>query len=269
MKHIYWQQQTTKQPLYPNLLWSRPENKQFAGKLLIVGGSSHGFAKPAEAFNESQLAGIGRAEILIPDSLQKVLGKQVLTLGNYAPSTPSGSLGQKALNDLLVYGKQNDALLFAGDLGRNSETAILIERTLHEFNKPIILTDDAIEYIILSAQQAILNSNLVLVLSFSQLQKLAQTLHFPQAFTFSLDLMHLVENLHNLTNKYPELFLVTKYLDHFLVAGNGQVSSTLYEVNLPLWRVKAASHAATWIAQLPTKKFEALNCSLITFLQKI
>lgn len=68
----YWFRQA-KEPLFPDLLWSRPENKLQAGKLLIIGGHEHLFAAPAEAYSESLTAGIGVAKVLLPDKLQTIL----------------------------------------------------------------------------------------------------------------------------------------------------------------------------------------------------
>src|SRR5882762_3047468 len=100
MTDTYWYKQTSEKPLYPDLLWSRPENKSQAGKLLIVGGNLHGFAAAGEAYTEAVKAGIGTARVLLPDSLQKTVGR-VFEAGEYAPSTPSGSFSRKALAELL------------------------------------------------------------------------------------------------------------------------------------------------------------------------
>src|SRR3982750_3265194 len=100
MERTYWHKQTPEKPLFPDLLWSRPENRAHAGKLLIMGGNAHGFAAPAEAYAESEQAGIGAARVLLPDSLQKTVGR-TFAAGEYAPSTPSGSFSQKALAELL------------------------------------------------------------------------------------------------------------------------------------------------------------------------
>ena len=85
----YWHKQFDS-PLFSDLLWSRPENKQFAGKLLIIGGNLHGFAAPASAYEQSQRAGIGVARVILPDALQKTIGR-IFEAGEFAPSTPSGS----------------------------------------------------------------------------------------------------------------------------------------------------------------------------------
>src|SRR5262245_34884782 len=124
MEREYWRKQQPGKLLFPELEWSRPENKAQAGKLLIVGGNQHGFAAPAEAYAVATKTGIGTARVLLPDALQKTVGR-ILDNGEFAPSTPSGSFSQKALGELLSYSSWADAALLAGDFGRNSETAIL------------------------------------------------------------------------------------------------------------------------------------------------
>src|SRR5258708_25670424 len=96
----YWHKQSSDKPLFPNLIWSRPEQTNQAGKLLIVGGNQHGFSAPAEAYQEAESAGIGTCRVLLPDKLQKTVGR-ILENGEYAPSTPSGSFSKSALSTLL------------------------------------------------------------------------------------------------------------------------------------------------------------------------
>ena len=49
--------------------------------------------------------------------------------GEYAPSTPSGSFSTQALGELQAMANWADGTLIAGDIGRNSETAILLENS--------------------------------------------------------------------------------------------------------------------------------------------
>ncbi len=141
MDKNFWLKQGS-EPLFPDLLWSRPENKKQAGKLLIIGGNVHGFAAAGEAYAEASKAGIGTARVLLPDSLQKTVGR-VFEAGEYAPSTPSGSFSQKALAELLDRANWSDGVLLAGDLGRNSETAILIEHFTEKYQGQLTFTKDA------------------------------------------------------------------------------------------------------------------------------
>jgi NAD(P)H-hydrate repair Nnr-like enzyme with NAD(P)H-hydrate dehydratase domain len=262
MDRTFWHKQTVEQPLYPDLLWSRPENKKQAGKLLIAGGNAHGFAAAGEAYGEAVKAGIGTARVLLPDSLQKTVGR-VFEAGEYAPSTPSGSFSQRALAELLAMGQWADAVLLAGDLGRNSETAILLEQFIGKYSGQLALTKDAIDYFVNSPSRLLARQNTLLVLSFAQLQKLAASARFAKAFTSDMDFLRLIEALHEFTKQHQAAIIV-KHLQTIFVAVNGQVSSTKLSEDIDIWHVKTASAAAVWWLQNPAKSFEALTTSLIT-----
>jgi hypothetical protein len=247
-------------PLFPELEWSKPENRQQAGKLLIVGGHAHGFAAPAEAYTASVKAGIGTARVLLPDAVRKTVGKFIEN-GEFAPSTPSGSFSQKALDELLFQAQWGDAALFAGDLGRNSETAILIEKFLSKYSLPVTLTKDTVDYVTSAPHIALNRADTLLVLSLSQLQRLGTAAKSATPVTFSMDLMHLVEWLHDFTRTHKP-YIVVKHLDHILVAANGQVSSTTLQQDKPIWRVETAAQASVWWLQHQSKAFEALTAAV-------
>ncbi len=260
--HDYWHRQTAEAPLYPDLVWSRPENKAAAGKLLIVGGNAQGFAAAGEAYAEASKAGIGTARVLLPDSLQKTVGR-VLEAGEYAPSTPSGSFAKQALTELLAMAEWADGVLLAGDLGRNSETAILLEQFVGKYAGQLTLTKDAVDYFTKAPQALLEREGTLLVLSFAQLQKLAMSAHFTTAYRFDMDFLRLVEALHEFTTRYPTAIIV-KYLQTIFVAVGGQVSSTKLAEDQDIWRVRTAAHASVWWLQNRTKTFGALTTSLAT-----
>lgn len=262
MRPTYWQPQTKEKPLFPELEWSRPENRAHAGKLLVVGGNLYGFAAPAEAYAEALKAGIGVARVLLPEAVRKIIGP-IIEHGEFAPSTPSGSFSQKALDEVLLQASWADGICLAGDLGRNSETAILLEKLLAKSSLPTTLTKDAIDYAVSAPQTVLGRPNTLLVLSLSQLQRLATAAKFPQAITFSMDLLHLVAWLHEFTGAHQP-HIIVKQLDSLLVAVDGRVSTTKLETDLPIWRVKTASHASVWWLQNQGKPFEALTTSLLT-----
>jgi ADP-dependent NAD(P)H-hydrate dehydratase / NAD(P)H-hydrate epimerase len=261
MDQTYWVRQPAGQPLFPDLLWSRPENRLHAGKLLIIGGNAQGFAAPAEAYAGAEKAGIGVTRVALPDALQKSVAK-LFKEAEFVPSTPSGSFATKALGELLPMEHWADGVLLAGDIGRNSETAILIESLLQKHGGQITLTKDVIEYI--TSQSALVRErpDTLLVLSFSQLQKLATSLKFTTAFTFTMDLPRTVQALHELTASFP-FAVITKHLDQLFVAANGQVSSTPCPADERVWRLRVAASASVWWLQNPSKPFEALTTSLL------
>lgn len=259
----YWHKQTISQPLFEELAWSRPENKSHAGKLLIVGGNLHGFAAPAQAYTAAQKAGIGSTRIVLPNSLKSVAGP-VLETGEYAPSTPSGSFSVKALDELRSGTLWADGVLIAGDLGRNSETALLLEKYLQKCSQTLLtLTKDAVDYFMETPETLLTRPSTTLVLSFAQLQKLASRFGHNDPFTFDMGLVQLAQILHDLS-KYTAAGIMVKYLEYICVAVGGQVSTTQFIEDTDIWRVKYAASAATWWLQNPSKQFEALTTSVIT-----
>ena len=256
----FWHKQTADTPLFPDLIWSRPENRAQAGKLGIIGGNVHGFAAVGTAFAEAEKAGIGTTRVLMPDSLQKTVSK-LFPAADFAPSTPSGSFGREALAACLEVGQWSDGLLLAGNFGRNSETAILLESLVTKYSGQLTITHDAVDYFITNPKPLMQRSETTLVLSFAQLQKLATAAKFSRPFTFDTDLLRLVENLHVFTTDHT-LNIVVKHLDNIFVATGGQVSSTKLDQELKIWRVATAAHAATWWLQNSNNTFESLTTSI-------
>lgn len=261
MDYDYWLKQTSQHPLFPELEWSKPENKFHAGKLLIIGGNLHGFAAPAEAYAESMKAGIGTARALLPQSIQKVVGI-IIDSADFAPATPSGSFSQRALADFLEASAWADGVLCAGDLGRNSETAIVIEKFLAKCQLPVVLTKDAVDYCVSAPQTILERQRTTLVLSLSQLQRLGIASKVTKPISFTMDLVHLVEWLHEYTDRFAPNIIV-KHGDTIIVAADGQVSTTKLSKERPLWRLKTATHASVWWIQNPGKTFAALTASIL------
>jgi len=261
MERDYWLKQRPGKPLFPELEWSRPENRAQAGKLLIVGGNLHGFAAPAEAYATAVTAGIGTARVLLPDKVKRIVGR-FLENGEFAPSTPNGSFSQKALDEVLLQSSWADGVLVAGDLGRNSETAILLEKFLAKSSLAIALTKDAVDYVTSAPHIALSRPNTLLVLSLSQLQRLATAAKSTKPITFSMDLLHLVEWLHEFTSMNKP-YIVVKHQGSLLVAVDGQVSTTSLNEEKQIWRVETAAKASVWWLQNTSKPFESLTASLV------
>ena len=261
MDRSYWHKQGA-EPLFPDLLWSRPENRLHAGKLLVIGGNAHGFAAVAEAYNASVQAGIGTARVLLPDAIQKVV-KMVLETADYAPSTPSGSFAAKSLGDWLDHASWADGILIAGDLGKNSETAIVLEKFLSKYTGQATLTKDAVDYFYAHSSAVLNREATTVVLSIAQLQRLAREAHYPHAVTFSMDLLHLVDWLHEFTSHFV-INIMVKHLNTIFVATKGQVSTTKTDQSLDdSWRVDTAAASSVWWLQNPSKTFQALTSSAL------
>lgn len=256
----FWQVQDPKKPLFEDLLWSRPENKAQAGKLLIVGGNAHGFSDVALAFVNANKAGAGTIKILLPDALKKVVGK---TLENttYSPSTPSGSFAKRALADLIDYASWADIVLLAGNFGRNSETAIFLESFVDKYKGSIVIANDALDYFLPNPINLLGRRDTVLVATIAELQKLSIKLNPENVIKFDMSLVQLVESLRQFSELTPS-YIITKHLDNILVAVNGWVSTTKISEKFEPWRVAVSAYSSVWLMQNASKPFEALTSSI-------
>ena len=260
----YWYKQN-EGALYPDLIWSKPENKQQAGKLLVIGGHAHGFSAPASCYQFVLDAGIGSVRVLLPDHIKKQLAGfhgPSLEL-HFAPSTPSGSFASPSLAEMMDNASWANAIILAGDLGRNSETAIVLEKLVSKSTCPITITKDAVDYFTSTPLLIIDRPNTCLVLSIAQLQNLMKHAKQPTAVTYSMDLMHLVDLLHEFTRVH-QIYIVVKHHDTILVAVEGKVSTTNTTLEIDeSWRVSTASRVAVWWLQNPTKPFQAISSAVL------
>lgn len=253
MERSYWQNQGH-DPLFPDLLWSRPEHRTHAGKLLIVGGNEHGFSAPAEAYSAALKAGAGAVRVVLPDKLHRTIGK-LFPESEYAASTPSGSFASRSLAELLAAAQWADRVLLAGDFGSNSETIAMIENFTGKYSGKLVLANDALDHIPASLIE---RENTLFVLNFSRLQKLFQIIHSTVAITSKMDLISLVEALHQLTEG-TKLQVITMHDEHIFVALEGQVSTTKDNNNS---LAKLAATASVWWLQNDGKPFEALTTAI-------
>lgn len=256
----YWQKQTD-QPLFPDLLWSRPQNRQTAGKLVIIGGNSHGFAAPVTAFGEAEKAGFGTGRVLLPDATQKMLGKHLENVF-FLPSSPSGSFGQKALAELLEQSAWSDGALLAGDFGRNSETAVLLESFISKYNGLLILAKDSIDNFYAQPKTILNRPQTALACTTGQLQKLLIQAGSMQPVYLGMNLVQLVEVLHEITKAF-EAHIIVKHHQNVLVACQGQVSSTSTDLTEDdPWRVPAGAWASVFWLQNPSQPYAALTSAV-------
>jgi NAD(P)H-hydrate repair Nnr-like enzyme with NAD(P)H-hydrate dehydratase domain len=262
MQFDYWIRQDPAKPLYPDIEWNKPEQKGLAGKLLIIGGNKHGFAAVAQSYTEAHAAGIGQVRAMLPDSFAKTIPPNTLdTL--FVPTNPSGGMSKDGLDQLKAGVAWSNATLLIGDNGRNSETAILFETLLREFNTPFIITRDAIDLLRSSSETLLNRDNTALIASFAQLQKLLQAAYFPKQLLFSMQLAQVVEVLHKASLSYPSI-LVTFHQEQLIIAKDGRVITTPFGNPMSIWRGSTATRAAVYWLQNPGKPLEAITMSITT-----
>lgn len=255
----YWHKQTAEKPLFPEILWSRPETKRGAGKLAVIGGNAHGFGAPGIAWNAANEGGAGTVRVLLPDAIRKTV-RQMLPEAGFAPSNPSGGFSRKALADCLDLAGWSDAVLLAGDFGRNSETAILLEDFIGKYTGRLTITQDAFDYFKTTPRLLTERVDTLLVISLSQLQKLFINLPSIRPITYSMSELQLVEALHELTSESP-VCIVVKHHDVVFAAADSEVVSS--ELADKVWRVRTAARTSVFWLQNPGKRFEAITSALI------
>lgn len=262
MEYDYWQRQKTGKPLFPDIEWSKPEQRSMAGKLGIVGGNKLGFAAIAESYSLAYTVGAGEVRVLLPDVLKKSI-PTIITDTAFAESNRSGSLAQSGSNDMLALGGWADMILLVGDAGRNSETAIAYETFIAGYSGPLVITRDAVDLIKNGSNQLVNRPNTLLVMSFAQLQKLFQLVYYPKMLAFSMQLTNLVEAVHKFTITYP-VSLMVLHKDHLIVAHDGKVTTTEWDSPMSIWRGHVATRAAVYWMWNQKTTLEAVTASLIT-----
>jgi len=261
-----WLKQTPDKPLFSDLIWSRPEIKQARGKLLIVGGNSASFAAPSLAYSAATTAGAGTIKVLLPKSLQKALGK-TFSEAEFAPSTPSGSFSRQALDSALEAAEWADGVLLAGDFGRNSETAVMLESFCTKYTGLLCVSGDCLDYFLDKNSSLLQRQHTVIVGVISQLQKLARNNRPTTPVLHTMNLQELVSVLADWTNSAPAASL-TKHSDNLVCAYGGKVSTTPHKKDTN-WQVELAAYAAVWQLQNPTKIFEALSSAIYEYTKSI
>jgi NAD(P)H-hydrate repair Nnr-like enzyme with NAD(P)H-hydrate dehydratase domain len=248
----YWKQQRDK-PLYPDLLWSKPVTKRGAGKLLIIGGSSAGFSVVARSFAGSSAAGAGHVRAVVPDSLRKIT--HGFDFIEYAPSNPSGGFAKTSLAELLELAGWSDGVLIAGDLGKNSETSLLIEQFMQTCPKTMIIATNALTTITLDASDILSSDQRVVMFTHRDIQNAARELKVLQPITSTQAPPQFAQSLKEVSESCRSFVMVVDN-QTLWVTHQGEVISTTSSQNENI-----APLAAVWALQNPTKIKEALACA--------
>ena len=246
-------------PAFPAIEWSKPQHRSGAGKLLIVGGHQHRFVALAEAFAAAAEAGVGVIRVVMPDSL-KSYRRFLPAEAEFAPSAPSGGFAKEALGVLTDAAVGVDAILVAGDMGRNSQTAILLERLLNNYSGKMVLTQDALDFFLARPGELAARPQTLLVGSLAQARQLVAGPQKGYHLSFGMQLMQVVEVLRNFS-RAAAAGLITKHHELVLVTLGGRLSSTAAPGRLP-WRVATAAVAAVYWLQHQSKPFEALTTAV-------
>lgn len=250
-----WKSQSPAAPLFPDLLWSRPERTDQAGKLLIVGGSNQGFASVVRSAELAKQAGAGEVKVLLPKSVEKHLGHSAELL--YSDATSSGSFSADAVKETKSYVDWANGLFVAGELSRNAETSIFVEQ-LVAIDKPTVLVGDAVD-ILIGNKSLKKRSGLVGVTNFKQLQQMVKAEPLTSALLSQSTLEQRVGLARDLIDKSFYEILVLSDEDSYLVVSDQIASLTQSSKSM----FEFAVGASVLSMQFPDKIFEAVSTAVI------
>lgn len=261
----YWHVQSPTKPLFPDIEWSKPEQKAHAGKLTIIGGNKLGFTAVSDAYALASALGAGQIRAVLPDALKKAVPASI-TDALFIPSNVSGGFSREAVSEIVAAANWAEVALLVGDMGRNSETAMACEQLLDKFSGHLVVTRDAIELFKPVAERLVGREKTTLVASFAQVQKLFQSVYYPRILSFSMQLMQFADALHKFTITYP-VTIVTFHQNHLVVASSGEVVTQEFDQPMAIWRGLTATKAACYLLWSPKKPLEAIATSFQTVLQ--
>lgn len=260
MDYTYWKKQEPGKSLYPDIEWGKPERRDQAGKLLIIGGNKLGFVAVAESYQTALKTGAGEVKVIVPDCLKKSI-PAVMTDVIFAACTTSGGLSKDALPELKASSSWASGVLLIGDAGRNAETALVYEEFVTWYQGPLTITRDAIDLVKNNPSLLAERPGTTIIASFAQVQKLFQGIYYPKILTFNMQLMQLVEALHKFTITYP-CTIVTLHKDMMVIASGGEVVTQPWNMPMAIWRGSVATDAACYSLWNTSKPLESVSASL-------
>lgn len=255
----YWQKQG-KTPLFPEVDSWPPEQKRFAGKLLLIGGNKGSFFAVANAMQMAVKRGVGEVRVVMPKSLKGKVPSMPEII--FAEAEASGAFGKSALSEILLQTAWADAVVVVGELGRNAETSVMMAEFLKICDKPIYLMRDAVDAAAADVMNWSLNETPVTLLAtVPQLQKLLRIMYYPKMITLSMPTNQLVETLHKFTLSFA-MTVMTFHNEQIIMAQNSEViTASMHDTGftpINLWDGKAVVDTA--ILQLWNPAQDTLKC---------
>ncbi|MCL2444581.1 hypothetical protein FWD07_00475 [Candidatus Saccharibacteria bacterium] len=253
-----WWRKQEGEALFPEIEWNRPEQKSLAGKMAVIGGNGLGFNAVSMGFAAAERIGVGEVRVLMPDVLKKKVPGGAGMI--FAGSNGSGGFGKEALSEMRAVGTWADVSVLVGDLGKNSETAVVVEEFL-DLTGQVVVTRDTVDLVMDAAGKLVEREGTVLVLTMGQVQKLFRAVYYPKMVTFSMQLVNLVEVLHKFTVTYP-VGVMTFHQGNLMAAKSGEVVTMKIEETrwspLTLWSGEVTVRIAAYWAWNPENVMGAI-----------
>jgi NAD(P)H-hydrate repair Nnr-like enzyme with NAD(P)H-hydrate dehydratase domain len=206
------------------LEWLIPEQRSKRGHFSVVGGDKNHITRVQETYSLLEAEKPASVSILVPKSWRKFLESN--PDAHFAEADNSGGFALAAEESITARIISSDGTIFPGDLGRNSQTAQAIERSIIKTTKPIVLSGDSLELI---PNLSLLNrENTILICNFGQFQRLAMAAKITPAVVSDMPHLKVIEVLHELTSTYPAA-IVIKHFNWIIASQKGTVWRTKIE----------------------------------------
>lgn len=259
MDETFWHKQTDK-AIFPDVVWSRPEQKARAKKLLIIGGHSGGFDQVGRVYQAALDAGIGHAKVVLPDKLKASVGIH-LPDAVFADLAPEPKQRDAALSQLLAYADWADGVIFTQP-GNNSQTALLVASFVQVYKNRLIVTDDLLDLLAQDSELMVERADRMFVLSFSGLQNLVKLARSDVGLRHDMGLRPFVLALRQI-NQHIAAPINVIFEQEIVSTHDGQIISTPRQFKPdPLM---LAGWMATWWLQQPDRPIETLSAVVMEF----
>ena len=205
---------------YEDLKWNVPERKQ--GIVNVIGGNAQRFrdeVKVAEFLSGTYP--VETVRLILPDALKGKLPE--MPNFTFLPSSDSGSFVES--QELLDVFNAADYNLVLGDLSRNAVTGRAVASACRGAERMTLVTRDAVDLLADNMPERwLMNENIVVMASVTQLAKLLRAVYYPKMLLMSSSLMQVAEVLHKFTLSYP-VGVVTLHNGQVLVSKDGMVKA--------------------------------------------
>lgn len=227
--------------LLAKFAWEKPERKDQAGSLIVIGGVSLKLKEVDTVFKSARACGIGYIYALVPESLAKVFKREdpYLVPVNYDGYYGLTESGQKTFSEEFALA---DSLILA-DIGKSSATEHKLALQISKSFKPVIITDSAINLLLSYHAELLTNPRITIILNFQNLQKLIKA--------SGLQLQSALLSTQNLRSKLELLDQFSSQITaNIILIDEGRALSTSgnYYLNLELTKepLQLAAHFAAW-----------------------
>lgn len=242
------------EPIDPDILWARPEQKKLAGRVSIVGGSKSSFRDVSALHSQVLAAGIGEVKTFLPNILEKVLGENESFI--YVPANGYGEFGDASRVALAAASSWSDTLIVSPDFGSNSEAIKVLRDVGDHVARQVLVGSSTRLY--KHDGGSLINNNHVAVVSLTELRDLAVMMGLSEAFTSGLGNFEIALKLKTVSEGQNFIFVLLLD-DIVMVAIDGKVlSKALIKPDLNT----VAAYVAVLLEQSSDRPLEAVSAAL-------